>query len=70
VDRTCERQPEPYGVSGRPGHNHPLRSGRSKEGKNERPFDVGDRGRSVVFRPMVAVAPIGHLDLNASGLLR
>lgn len=41
-----------------------------KEGKDERSDDIGDRGRGVVFHTMVAVAPIGHLDLNAPGLLR
>ena len=51
------------------GRERPLKKGKPKEGKNERSADVGDRGRGVVFRPGVAVAPIGHLDLNAPGLL-
>jgi len=39
-----------------------------KEDKYERFVDIGDRGRGVVFRPGMAVAPIGRLDLNAPGL--
>lgn len=38
-------------------------------GNNERSAYIGNRGRGVVFCPVVAVAPIGHLDLNAPGLL-
>jgi hypothetical protein len=37
--------------------------------KNERTFGAGDCGRSVVFPPGVATAPVGNLDLNAAKLL-